>query len=194
MPRPRTVDDIEILAATARVIARLGPARLTLAAVGAEVGLAAATLVQRFGSKRDLLLALTRRGSAGHFARLREIRLRHRGAVRRLREYLLCIAELADTPDEMANHLAFLQLDLTDAGFRRHARAAFRRTEKDVKELLVDAVEGDELRACDPARLAPVLVAVVQGALLAWAVEQRGAARRRVARRIDTVLAPYLGD
>src|SRR5215471_15001843 len=64
-PRPRTASDAEILQATGRAIARLGPARLTLAAVAQEVGLAPATLVQRFGSKRGLLLALAAEAVAG---------------------------------------------------------------------------------------------------------------------------------
>ena len=44
MPRPRTAADAAILDATFRVISRLGPARLTLAHVGAEIGLSPATL------------------------------------------------------------------------------------------------------------------------------------------------------
>ena len=39
-PRPRTVSDEEILAATARMIGRVGPLRLTLGHVAREVGLA----------------------------------------------------------------------------------------------------------------------------------------------------------
>ena len=57
-PRPRTVPDEQILTAAQRAMSRLGPARLTLAEVATEAGLSAATLVQRFGSKRGLMLAL----------------------------------------------------------------------------------------------------------------------------------------
>src|SRR5262245_43040121 len=59
-PRPRTVDDRGILEAASRIILKLGPGKFTLADVGREAGLSAATLVQRFGSKRALLLALAR--------------------------------------------------------------------------------------------------------------------------------------
>jgi AcrR family transcriptional regulator len=62
MPRPRTVSDEAILDAVRDLAHRIGPARLTFAAVAAEVGLSAATLVQRFGSRRDLLLAADKRG------------------------------------------------------------------------------------------------------------------------------------
>ncbi len=64
-PRPRTVADADILEATGRVIGQAGPSRFTLADVAAEVGLSPATLVQRFGSKRGLLLAVAE--SAVHF-------------------------------------------------------------------------------------------------------------------------------
>ena len=57
MARPRLVSDDVILDATRQVLAELGPVKLTLAAVGARVGLAAPTLVQRFDSVRGLLLA-----------------------------------------------------------------------------------------------------------------------------------------
>ena len=57
-PRPRTVPDEQILGAAHRAMSRLGPARWTLAEVAKEAGLSPATLVQRFGSKRGLMLAL----------------------------------------------------------------------------------------------------------------------------------------
>ena len=57
-PRPRTTTDAAILIATHRAVTRVGPMRLTLADVAREAGFSPATLVQRFGSKRQLLLAL----------------------------------------------------------------------------------------------------------------------------------------
>ena len=64
MTRPRTVSDAEILQAAGRAISRIGPVKLTLADVAREVGLSPATLVQRFGSKRGLLLALAESAAA----------------------------------------------------------------------------------------------------------------------------------
>ena len=40
-------------------MSRLGPVKLTLAEVAKEAGVTAATLVQRFGSKRALMLKLS---------------------------------------------------------------------------------------------------------------------------------------
>lgn len=52
-PRPRTVSDEAVLRAAINIAAK-NPAGWTLADVGNLAGLSPATIVQRFGSKRDL--------------------------------------------------------------------------------------------------------------------------------------------
>src|SRR5215212_10096445 len=110
--RPRTASDVTILAAASRAIARLGPARLTLADVAREVGLAPATLVQRFGSKRGLLLALASASSGSADACFVMYRERHPSPADALLASATHMAQFVDTPEELANHLAFLQIDL----------------------------------------------------------------------------------
>ena len=58
MGRRKVTPDADVLTATMRVVNRVGPGRLTLADVAAEAGLAPATLLQRFGSKRGLIDAV----------------------------------------------------------------------------------------------------------------------------------------
>src|SRR5258708_35209745 len=65
MSRVKVTPDADVLTATIRVISRVGPTRLTLADVAADAGLAPATLLQRFGSKRGLLLAVAEQSMAG---------------------------------------------------------------------------------------------------------------------------------
>ncbi|MDP8981022.1 MAG: TetR/AcrR family transcriptional regulator, partial [Acidobacteriota bacterium] len=65
MGRRKLTPDTDVLTATMRVVNRVGPGRLTLADVAAEAGLAPATLLQRFGSKRGLLLAVVEQSMAG---------------------------------------------------------------------------------------------------------------------------------
>ncbi|MBU1374542.1 MAG: TetR/AcrR family transcriptional regulator [Alphaproteobacteria bacterium] len=57
MARPRTVTDAAILEAALGVMRRDGPAAVTFAAVAQAVGLAPATLVQRYPNKEALLRA-----------------------------------------------------------------------------------------------------------------------------------------
>ena len=191
-PRPRTVDDREILAAAGRVIGRVGPARLTLALVADEVGLAPATLIQRFGSKRGLLLAIAESGREDPGPWVARLRERHTSPLAALREFLLGFARMASTPDEMANHLAFFQMDLTDPDLRRLTLAVLAANERALTGLLRDAVAAGELRHLDPEALAPVLLTVAQGSLLSWAVHRKGSARAWARRHVETALRPYL--
>jgi len=59
-PRPRSRSDSDVANAAARVLTRLGADRLRLSDVATESGLAAATLVQRFGSRDGVLQAVGR--------------------------------------------------------------------------------------------------------------------------------------
>src|SRR4029079_13475235 len=125
--RPRTVSDEELLQATWRAVSREGPVRLTLAHVAKEAGVVPATLVQRFGSKRELLLAVLRQGAGEDFD-LDAFRAKHTSARAALLAYADCMAGMATSPEELANHLGFLIMDLTDPEFHAlslaHAKAS----------------------------------------------------------------------
>ena len=97
-PRRSKVTDDEIFAATQRAMTRRGPQELTLADIAAEAGVTAGRLVQRFGSKRALLLTLLERfaGSAGSV--FQGLRAAHPGPLATLRAYAACMADLARTP------------------------------------------------------------------------------------------------
>ena len=190
-PRPRTVSDEEILAATARAIGRVGPLRLTLAHVAREVGLSPATLIQRFGSKRALLLAFARQGGGDDQGFMDGLRAEGRTALETARAFLLCFAGLAPSPKEMANNLAFLQIDLTDAAFHRITSRLFRSQHQALAGLLAEAQAEGELGPVDARALARVLLAVVNGSLLTWAVYRDGPAAQWLARDIDLALEPY---
>ena len=58
MGRPKTKTDQEVLEAVAAVISRRGPVAFTLRQVARDVGLSPATLLQRFRTKRGMILAL----------------------------------------------------------------------------------------------------------------------------------------
>jgi AcrR family transcriptional regulator len=73
--RRQKVTDDDVFAAAQRVMGRRGPHELTLADIAGEAGLTPGRLVQRFGSKRAMLVALSERfaSSAGPvFAALRD--------------------------------------------------------------------------------------------------------------------------
>ncbi|WP_234315999.1 MULTISPECIES: TetR/AcrR family transcriptional regulator [unclassified Streptomyces] len=193
MARPRGVEDAAILQATARVMGRVGPTGLTLAAVAREVGLVPGTLVQRFGSKRGLLLALADRSAkeAGEAAG----RVRDAGTTALDALAALTSQNLAgmDTPESFAHHLAFLCTDLTDPQLYERALAVHRAQRRAIEALLAEAADAGELRAgTDVAALAGTVQAITAGAGLSWAVERRGSLAQRLRRELDAVLLPHL--
>jgi AcrR family transcriptional regulator len=189
-PRPRQASDEAITAAALRAILRHGPARVTLAHVAREVGLSPAALVQRFGSKRGLLLALSSGGPAANVRVFEDLRARHASPMAALLGMAEAMAMLGRTPAEIANSLAFLQMDLVDAAFRRLAVKSSTACRAGIRALVVDAIALGELAPCDAGRLATALQAVMNGALLNWAVHRDGRLVPAIRRDLETVLAP----
>lgn len=189
MARPRSVSDAEILAATERVVARLGPIRFTLADVGREVGLSAPAIVKRFETKRALLLALsasTRGELPATFARRGgESAL---GALERaLREQTRSLS----TPRELANGLAFLELDITEKDFHEIALDFFEAFRCGIRGLLDEAVAARELRRCDTVALARAVEVAWNGSLVSWGIWRGASSADAVAIDVEAVLAPF---
>jgi AcrR family transcriptional regulator len=191
-PRPRKASDDEVFAAAMRVMERLGPNQLTLADIATEAGLTAGALVQRFGSKRALLLALMEQFANSTGVLFQALRAADPSPLATIYAYGDCMARMGESPDALAHHLAWLQQDLTDPDFRtftlKHARASRR----ELQQLVSDAIAAGELRASlDAATLARAIEVIVSGSLMSWAVHQEGTATRWVRHDLDTLLQPH---
>jgi AcrR family transcriptional regulator len=191
--RRQKVTDDEVFAAAQRAMMRRGPHELTLADIAGEAGVTAGLLVQRFGSKRDLLVALSERfaGSAGPiFAGLRAA---HRSPLATLRAYAACMADLAPTPEALLRNLAYLQLDLADETLRRHLVENARATRRELEALVEGAAAAGELRRdVDACALARTVETVVGGSLMSWATYREGRAAVWIGRELEAVLAPHV--
>jgi AcrR family transcriptional regulator len=191
--RRQKVTDDDVFAAAARAMRARGPHELTLADIAREAGVTAGRLVQRFGSKRALMVALSERfaGSAGPvFA---ELRAAHRRPLATLRAYAACMADLAPTPEALLRNLAYLHADLADDVLRGHLVANARRTRREMETLLDEAIAaGDLRRDVDVRALARTVESVIRGSLLSWATYRDGKAVDWITRDVDAVLAPWL--
>lgn len=192
MARPRRNSDTDILAAAFRAIARLGPARLTLADVAAEAGVTAASLVQRFGSKRALMLAVAADAADGHVYIFSGLRERHRSPVAALYGLAECMRVLGTTPVEVANSLAFLRQDLGDREFLEHAQAASLGMRAGILSLLRDARADGLLRPCALPALARAIHATLNGAIQDWTLHREGTLEAWIRQDLKAVLGPYV--
>jgi hypothetical protein len=99
-------------------------------------------------------------------------------------------ARHVSSPDELANSVAFLQMDLTDPDFRRPALANSKQVLAGYEALIRDAIAAGELARCDAPRLARAIHAVVGGSLINWAIHRDGALQACVRRDLETLLRP----
>jgi AcrR family transcriptional regulator len=191
--RRRKVSDDDVLEAAQRAVTERGPHELTLAHIAAEAGVTPGLLVQRFGSKRKLLLALSVQFAKSAPAVFQKLRAAHGEPLETLRAYAACMAGLASTPDVLARSLAYLLIDLTDDAFRANLLTNARATRREIQALLKSAVAAGELQKnVDPRRLARTIQAVIGGSLMSWACYREGSAATWIRADLDAVLEPHL--
>jgi len=190
-PRPRETSDEQIVAAAARAMQRYGPRQLTLAHVAKEVGVVPATLIQRFGTKRCLLLAVCRTAPASVPPQFAAARAKYKSALKTLVELYVSCSAFASTPESVANGLAYLQNDVTDPEFRAITLAQFKVLQAQTRKLLDEAVAARELMECDTAELARLIQQVNGGSMLNWAVFREGSLAAWLRRDLEALLGPY---
>lgn len=190
MPRPRTISDEAVLDAVLALAHRIGPAQVTFAAAAAEVGLSAATLVQRFGTKRKLLLAADKRGIDLWIGALD--RSTATSPLARIVEGLVLAVDPVATPEQLANSVAMLQLDLTDPDFHAETLRGARTFRARIMRDLDAALAAGELRTgTDIATLARLVETTYHGAMIGWAIHRESTLRDWMRDQLDAVLAPH---
>jgi AcrR family transcriptional regulator len=192
-PRPRKVTDQQLFAAAQSAMRKIGPRELTLSAIAKEAGITAAVLVQRFGSKRGLLLSLFEEAANGVNKFMAELAKQHASPLAALFAYADCMAGMAASPAALARNLAYLQIDLTDPDFHKQLVKQARATRAGFRRLVEAAAEVGELsQNVHSAQLARTIEATLNGSMLTWAFYQKGAAATWIRTDLEAVLAPYL--
>ena len=188
-PRPRKASDEDVFGAAQRVMQRLGPNELTLNEIAAEAGLTAGALVQRFGSKRDLLLRMMEQWGGGARAMFDGLRATTTSPLGTIRLYAECMGAMGESPGALAHHLSYLQLDLTDPDFHMHAKRQAADSREELRRLVEEAAAAGELpRGVDAAEGARLIETTVTGSLMTWAFYQEGKATSWIASDVERVL------
>lgn len=181
--RPRLVSDDEIFEAIVAVISERGPSGATMDRIASQVGLTGPALAHRFGNKRQLLLAFAKRQPRGVENLVAQQRVAHADPLDALLGFYTALVAAMTTKTEVANHLAMLNLDLTDTELGQHARDQTRAIKRCTAELL------DEAGVDHPADVANQLYTTWSGAILTWAIDGAGPLPDWIERHLDQVLA-----
>jgi len=193
MARPQKATDEQIFAAAYRVMQRVAPPDFTLAAIADEAGVTAGLLVQRFGSKRGLMVRLAELSAAASAGFIEGLRERYESPLAVLRAYVDCMADLAASPEAFARNLAYLIDDLRDPDLRQHLESQARRTRTAITKLLTEAIAHRELaKRANPKQLARTVETIIGGSMLTWATYREGTAVRWMRQDLDLVLGPFL--
>lgn len=182
------------MAAVAAAVGSAGPARLTLADVARAAEVSTGALVQRYGSKRGLLLGfvrweLTRESFAG------PMRAAFETAADPVEGLIRAVVRSAGHelgPEEFANNLAFLHMELADDEFRALLGEHSRGVRAELRGYLEAAVASGHLAGtADPGALAAAADSIRNGTQLTWAMTRSGSLADELRRDLRTLLDPY---
>jgi AcrR family transcriptional regulator len=192
-PRRRKAEDADVFAALVRVMHRRGPAELTLREIAAEAGVTAGALVQRFGSKRAMLLAHARQAAATGDIGVPVPPPRSASPLDALRSITAVHAQLASSPRAALRNLAYLHNDLVDPVLRRHLLRMSRAARVHYETLVAEAIAAGELRAdTDAAALARAIEVTLGGSFLSWTLYRKGSAAAWLQQDLEATLRPYV--
>ncbi len=194
--RPRTFSDEAIYVATATVLTRLGNEHVTLSHIADEVGCSPPALVQRFGSKRALLLNYvmwTTEQIRFRFATVLESDMTPLEKIRAMASLPpskrpFALPDLEGMPASVFMHLAAWN----DEAFRPLVRERLEMLESEFQRLLEQATHAGQIAGCDERMLSRVLVTSLSGILLQAISTDREPMDVRGGQTVDFLLRPYL--
>ncbi|MYS92087.1 MULTISPECIES: TetR/AcrR family transcriptional regulator [Streptomyces] len=185
----------DVLAAAMEMIAERGLEKLTMAALGREVGMSSGHLLYYFGSKDELLLR-TLEWSEGRLGAERgRLLTRAAGARERLDAYVdLYVPDGHRDPHwtlwlEVWNRS---QSAAADADARDRQAAIEGAWHRDLVALLAEGISRGEFKSVDPDRFAARLRALLDGFAIHVAIGLRGTDRAQVLRHVHEFLADSL--
>ena len=184
----------DVLAAAMRMIAERGLEKLTMAALGREVGMSSGHLLYYFRSKDELLLQ-TLEWSEGRLGAERGRLLSGLGPAReRLDAYVDLYVPDGHRDPHWTLWLEVWNRSQTAAADARDRQAAIEGSwHRDLAALLAEGVSRGEFRPVDPDRFAARLRALLDGFSIHVAIGLRGTDRDQVLRHVGEFLHESLG-
>jgi AcrR family transcriptional regulator len=186
MPRKRTIPDEVLLDAALGLVHRSGPAALSFAALASQVGLAGSTIVQRFGTKADLLQAALLLAWDRLDAATADAAATASSDAAGVVDMLVALSGQYEAND-FADQLLVLREDLRDPVLRARGDAWIATLAAAVESRLADAPGGSR-------GLGELVVAHWQGTLTVWSFTRPGPVDTTVRHALGALLARLLAE
>jgi AcrR family transcriptional regulator len=195
--RPRAFQDEDVYRVMMRVISEVGYARLTFALIAAEIKCTTSALIRRFGDKKSLVqgfISWVTHQQESFFNQYETLDLAPLDVLR-ARIYL----PVAGQPDDERIHIQDAELYLaffiearSEPAYRPQLDRLTHEFEILATETVKAAVEAGQIKACDEAELAHLIVVTMIGAQSVCLDQKRGSMIDEMERVWDSLMAPYL--
>ncbi len=179
MAQKKNIDDHSVLEKAMLVISEQGPEKFTLSDIGKAVGLAPATLLQRFGSKQQLLILAAKQANIKLRSDLDELRKKKLTWNQELIHLLSAVPEGFGSRQDIANSLGVLKLDMTDPNLHPVARHLFESLRQRIQELLQEGQSSNQLEtSVDINTITWELDALRHGLVIQWTLSGKGTLKK----------------
>lgn len=173
MVRPRETTNDELLAHVHALLLERGAAGFTLGDVATRAGVAPATLIKRFGSKSQMIIAVSERWLASIAPGMAAAMLPHEGPVERLIAASAWDMNDFDDATRAGSQLTAFADDLRDPALRELLAEGWERELK-ILQSAVDEARAQLPFAPDSRKAARMLRALAVGIQLSWSIAPVG--------------------
>ena len=186
--RPRVMSDDAIYLAGLQVLAVHGSDGITLSRVAQILGVTPAAVRQRFGSKRGLLVEMSKRRVEQTELRFSAARAAFSSPLEALQAAFVGEMDQIGEPQQIANAFSAYTDNIGDPEMRAAFATELAAMERHVGELLNEAVACGELDRPVTAQLVSTVLAAVEGTMLIWAIAPRGDIKARIREAVEVTL------
>lgn len=186
--RPRVMSDDALYMAGLQVLTAHGSDGITLARVAKILGVTPAAVRQRFGSKRGLLVEMSKRQVERTERRFSAARAAFSSPLEALQAAFVGELDGIGGPVQLANAFSAYTDNVGDPEMRAAFATELAAMERHIGELLAEAVACGELDRPVTPRLVATVLAAVQGTMLIWAIAPRGDIKERIHEALEMAL------
>jgi AcrR family transcriptional regulator len=183
------MSDDAIYLAGLQVLAVHGSDGITLARVAKVLGVTPAAVRQRFGSKRGLLVEMSRRRVEQTKWRFESARAANPSPLAALQAAFVAELDQIAEPQQIANAFSAYTANIGDPEMRAAFAEELAAMERHIGELLAEAVACGEFQGPVTSRLVSTVLAAVEGTMFVWAIAPRGEIKERIREAVHVVLS-----